>query len=145
MPRHLFETPDCLLYKYIHTYKHTCTKQGHRTHNIVNSAGVKLNIVVFHCSQQKKTFCWSYGQIHLPHLRICKYFMDDSSVNFHDKVFLHFLQKFGKKWRKTLSWKFMDESSVKYLWIHKWGRWIQPMCRSSIKMLSTWIWTICAL
>ena len=32
-------------------------------------------------------FC-SYGQIHLPHLRIHKYFTNDSSVNFHDKVFL---------------------------------------------------------
>ena len=36
-------------------------------------------------------------RIHLPHLRILKYFTDDTSVNFHDKVFLHFLQKFGKK------------------------------------------------
>ena len=67
------------------------------------------------------------GQIHLVHLRICKYFTDDSSVNFHDKVFLHFLPKFRKKWRKNLSWKFMDESSVKYLWIRKWTRWIRPI------------------
>ena len=37
------------------------------------------------------------GRIHLPHLWIRKYFMDDSSINFHDKVFLHFFQKFGKK------------------------------------------------
>ena len=34
----------------------------------------------------------SLGKIHLPHLRIHKYFMDDLSVNFHDKVFLHFGQ-----------------------------------------------------
>ena len=52
--------------------------------------------------------------------------MDDSSVNFHDKVFLHFLPNFFKKWRKILSWKFTDELSVKYLRIHKWGRWIRP-------------------
>ena len=66
------------------------------------------------------------GRIRLPHLRISKYFTDDSSVNFPDMVFLHFLQKIGKKWRKTLSWKFTDESSIKYLWIRKWGRWIRP-------------------
>ena len=30
------------------------------------------------------------GQIHLHHLQICKYFMDDSSVNFHDKFFSEF-------------------------------------------------------
>ena len=53
--------------------------------------------------------------------------MDDSSVNFHDKFFLNFFLNFSKKWRKNLSWKFMDESSVKYLWIDKWGRWIRPM------------------
>ena len=34
------------------------------------------------------------GQIHPPHLRIHKYFTDNSSVNFHDKVFLHFLPFF---------------------------------------------------
>ena len=55
------------------------------------------------------------GRIHLPHIRILKYFMDDLSINFHDKVFLHFLSKFGKKRRKTMSWKFTDESSVRYL------------------------------
>ena len=38
--------------------------------------------------------------------------MDDSSIIFHGKVFLHFLRKFGKKWRKTLTWK-TDESSIK--------------------------------
>ena len=37
------------------------------------------------------------GRIHLVHLRIRKYFMDDSSVNFHDKFFLHFLVNFSKK------------------------------------------------
>ena len=36
------------------------------------------------------------GQIHLRYLQINKYLMDDSSVNFHDKVFLHFLLKFTK-------------------------------------------------
>ena len=66
------------------------------------------------------------GRIHLVHLRIHKYLTDDSSVNFHDKFFLHFLLKFRKKWRKNLSWKFTDESSIKYLWIHKWTRWIRP-------------------
>ena len=76
------------------------------------------------------------GQIHLPHLWICKYFMDDSSINFHDNVFLHFLPNIFKKWRKTLSWKFMDESSVKYLRICKWGRWIRPMsCLPCCKFL----------
>ena len=73
------------------------------------------------------SFTYVFGQIHLPHLRIHKYFMDDSSVNFHDKIFLHFLPIFFKKWRKTLSWKFTDESSIKYLWIRKWGRWIWPL------------------
>ena len=40
--------------------------------------------------------------------------------------FFIFCQIFFIKWRKTLSWKFTDESSIKYLWIHKWGRWIRP-------------------
>ena len=40
--------------------------------------------------------------------------MDDSSVNFHDKFFLHFLLKFSRKWRKTLSWKFTDELSITF-------------------------------
>ena len=70
-------------------------------------------------------------RIHLVHLQISKYFMDDSSVNFHDKFFLHFLLKFRKKWRKNLSWKFMEELSVsvKYVWIHKWTWWIRPKYR----------------
>ena len=42
------------------------------------------------------------GRIHLPHLRIHKYFMDESSINFHDKVFLHFLKKIWQKMKKTL-------------------------------------------
>ena len=42
------------------------------------------------------------GRIHLVHLQIHKYFTDDSSVNFHDKVFLHFLLKFRKKMKKKL-------------------------------------------
>ena len=66
------------------------------------------------------------GRIHLVHLWICKYFTDDSSINFHDKFFLYFLLKFSKKWRKNLPWKFTDESSVKYLRIRKWTRWIRP-------------------
>ena len=33
---------------------------------------------------------WAIGQIHLDHLWIRKYFMDDSSVNFHDKFFSEF-------------------------------------------------------
>ena len=39
---------------------------------------------------------------------------DDSSVNFHDKFFLHFMLKFSRKWRKNLSWKCMGESSVTF-------------------------------
>ena len=66
-----------------------------------------------------KVWLVSYGRIHLVHLRIHKYLTDDSTVNFHDKFFLHFLLKFRKKWRKNLSWKFIDESSVKYLRIRK--------------------------
>ena len=46
------------------------------------------------------------------------------------RFFFIFCQFFFKKWRKTLSWKFMDESSIKYLRIHKWDRWIRP--RSSV-------------
>ena len=33
----------------------------------------------------------------------------------------------AKKWRIILSWKFTDESSIKYLWIRKWTRWIRPL------------------
>ena len=48
------------------------------------------------------------GRIHLPHLRIRKYF-----------IFCKFL--------KTLDQKFTDKPSIKYLQIrNKWGRWIQP-------------------
>ena len=42
-----------------------------------------------------------YGRIQLPYLCIHKHGMDDSSVNFHDKVFLYFFEKFGKKRRKS--------------------------------------------
>ena len=76
----------------------------------IHSDFIKVNVL----------YCW----IHLPHLRIRKYFTDNSSINFHYNIFLHFLPKIGKKWRKTLSWKFTDESSIKCLWIHKWCRWI---------------------
>ena len=65
-----------------------------------------------------------------PHLKIHWYFTD-----FHGKVFLHFLKKFGQIWRKTLSWKFTDELSIKYLQIHKWGRWIRPIYTTRI-----WCW-----
>ena len=43
------------------------------------------------------------GQIRLPHLRIHKYFTDDSSVNFLDKVFLHFLSNSCKKNKEKYS------------------------------------------
>ena len=62
------------------------------------------------------------GRIHLPHLQINKYFTDDSSINFHDNFFLPLLLNYSKKWRKIMSWKFMDESSLKYLWICKYFR-----------------------
>ena len=66
------------------------------------------------------------GWIHLVHLWICKYFMDDSSVNFHDKFFLHFLLNFSKKWRKiwpnshlTLLWTsiVMLHLVIIFIWI----------------------------
>ena len=33
--------------------------------------------------------------------------------------------------KKNLVWQFMDESSIKYLWIRKWGGWFQPKCDSA--------------
>ena len=44
-----------------------------------------------------------YGWIHLVvvHLRTRKYFTDNSSANFHDKFFLHFLLNFSKNEEKT--------------------------------------------
>ena len=42
------------------------------------------------------------------------------------RFFFIFCRFFFKKWKKTLSWKFTDESSIKYLWIRKWGKWIWP-------------------
>ena len=56
-------------------------------------------------SEKKKELCLGkiqtklfIGRIHLPHLQIRKYFMDNSSINFHDsKVFQFFLQKIRKK------------------------------------------------
>ena len=50
--------------------------------------------VLYDCNVFKKVLT---GQIHVSHLRIRKDFTDDSSVNFHDKVFLQFVKKFGKK------------------------------------------------
>ena len=66
------------------------------------------------------------AEIHLVDLWIHKYFTDDSSVNFHGKFILHFLPNYSKKWRKNRSWKFVDESSIKYLHIRRWIRWIWP-------------------
>ena len=68
------------------------------------------------------TFCY-LGWIHLPHLRIRKIFTDNSSV------FFIFCKNLAKN-EKTMSWKFTDESSVKYLPISKWGRWIRPKFKS---------------
>ena len=39
---------------------------------------------------------------------------EDSSVNFHDKFFLHCLLNFSRKCRKNLSWKFTDEPSITF-------------------------------
>ena len=96
-----------------------------------------------------KCLIFFIGWIHLVHLQIRKYFTDNSSLNFHDNVRLHFLKKFGKKWRKTLSWKFTDVSSVKYLRIHKLGSWIRTKYKStltpkfsknfSLNICSTWV------
>ena len=60
---------------------------------------------------------------------ICEYSLHTSWIKpwqIKDKFFLHFLLNFSKKWRKNLSWKFTDESSIKYLRIRKWTRWIRP-------------------
>ena len=38
-----------------------------------------------------------------------------------------FFFNFWGKMKKTFSWKFTDELSIKYLWIRKWGRWIRPI------------------
>ena len=38
--------------------------------------------------------------------------------------FPSFFAKIWQKLKKNLVWKFMEESSIKYLKIHKWGRWI---------------------
>ena len=80
------------------------------------------------------TVCFK-GWIHLPHLQIHKYFMDDSFINFHEKFFLHFLPNFSKRWRKTLPWKIMDETSVKYLQVHKWDRWICPKAKINVFLI----------
>ena len=40
------------------------------------------------------------GWIHLPHLWIHKYFTNDTSINFHDKVFLHFSKKLAENEEK---------------------------------------------
>ena len=66
------------------------------------------------------------GLIHLPHLRIHKYFMDDSLVYFTRQGFPSLFANFFQKQKKSLSWKITDVSSVKYLRICKWGRWICP-------------------
>ena len=57
------------------------------------------------CLFFQKKMCIHNGRIHLPHLQIHKYFMDDSTVDFWTRFFFIFLQKFGTKWRKTLSGK----------------------------------------
>ena len=43
-----------------------------------------------------KCLILAFGRIHLPHLQICKYFMDDSSVNFQTRFFFIFRQIFAK-------------------------------------------------
>ena len=42
----------------------------------------------------------AYGRIHLVHLRIRKYFTEDTSVNFHDRFFLHFAKNSAKNEEK---------------------------------------------
>ena len=64
--------------------------------------------------------CLPYGSVWLCTLRTTN--LSISMTMF----FFIFWKKFGKKWRKTLSWKLTNGSSVKYLWIRKWGRWIWP-------------------
>ena len=97
-----------------------------------NSKGA-VTIYQYRCALWLQCFQKSidYGRIHLPHLWICKYFTDDSSINFHDKVFLRFLKKFGKKWRKNLSWKFTEEWLHDYLkgWNQSFFEIISAICR----------------
>ena len=78
-----------------------------RTEQLQSEDGCKGKIICFtffplldHSATQ--SFYPFYGRIHLVHLRIRKYLMDDSSVNFYDKFFLHFLLNFRKKMMKKL-------------------------------------------
>ena len=105
-----------------------CENFDWSSHILISTSQMERRFIIFKTTIRQFS---NLGRIHLVYLRIRKYFMDDSSVNFHDKFFLHFLVNFSKKWRKNLSWKFTDESSIKYLWIRKWTRWIWPLsfCR----------------
>ena len=72
-----------------------------------------------------------YGQIHLPDA--FTYGSISTLRTTHLKIswqgFSSLFAKFLQKMKKNLVQKFTDESSVKYLWIYKWGRWIQPMMK----------------
>ena len=46
---------------------------------------------------EMNSFYAHHGRIHLLYLRIHKYFMDDPSVNFHDKFFPLFFSEFLAK------------------------------------------------
>ena len=48
------------------------------------------------CLFFQKKMCIHYGRIHLPHLRIRKYFTDDSFINFQKGVSSFFCQFFSK-------------------------------------------------
>ena len=71
------------------------------------------------CLFFQKKMCIHNGRIHLPHLRIRKYFMDESAINFCTRFFFILCAKIWQKIKKNHVQKFTDESSIKYLWIRK--------------------------
>ena len=59
------------------------------------------------------------GWIHLGHLRIHKYFTDDSSVNFHDMVFHHFFEKSFQFHYRHRIWA--DDQALSTMYVHMRG------------------------
>ena len=59
------------------------------------------------------------GRIHLPHLQIRKYFMDDSSVILKTSFFIIFFQNLARNEEKPCNGKLQMSRLVKYLWIRK--------------------------
>ena len=88
----------CFFFTFTYNFRHICNyfyfnKKGEKNLHYT-SHGWSTSVL-----SDKPNFGlekWVLGRIHLPQLQIHKYFTDDSSINVHDKVFLHFFTNLAK-------------------------------------------------